>query len=68
MSYNALFTFNLFSYIWFPLFKLPLFNHTEAAIRRCPGKTAFLELTYNQQNIFGKYQGRSPLLSFVLNF
>ena len=27
---NALCKFNSFRYIWFPLFKLTLFNHTEA--------------------------------------
>ena len=41
-SRNVLCTFNLFPYIWFPLFKLTLFNHTEEAIKRCSGKTALL--------------------------
>ena len=39
-SRNALCKFNSIPYIWFPSFKLTLFNHTEADIKRCSGKKA----------------------------
>ena len=70
-SRNALCTFNSFPCIWFPLFKLTLFNHTDAAIKWCSGKAAFLEFKTdikNQANSFEKYLKRSLLLSYVSNF
>ena len=42
---------NLFPYIWFPLFKLSLFNHREATIKRCSKKRRFWDSNCHKNHL-----------------